>query len=398
MADPQPSRARGRLLPIVAIIGAGVVAAFQVGKAPVALPLLRADLDLTLTQAAWILSLFAVLGACSSLAVGLVAPKLGARRALVAALGLIALASLLGSFASSFAALIATRVAEGAGFVLIATVAPPLLAGLARERNRDAILAVWGVYMPLGMSLVAAFSIGIGVIGWRAVWVGNGLLAALWCALCLAVVPADALREPLNGTALRRDIRAVISSGPACRLVVAFLIYAVIYFAFVGFLPTMLLERYSVPLPWVALASAAIAFCNALGNLGASLLLRAGHPIWLVIAAAFAVISLPPLLIFSSGAPLPVVLAASGLLIGLAGLIPASTMAAAGRLAPRPALVGAMVGFAMQGSTVGQLVGPAAFAWWSERLGWESGSVFLLPLTLAGALLALSLRSALTAR
>ena len=47
---------------IAVIIGAGVVAAFQAGKAPIAIPLLRAELGLSLTEVSWVLSLFAVLG------------------------------------------------------------------------------------------------------------------------------------------------------------------------------------------------------------------------------------------------------------------------------------------------------------------------------------------------
>ena len=47
---------------------------------------------------------------------------------------------------------------------------------------------------------------------------------------------------------------------------------------------------------------------------------------------------------------------ASGLLIGVGGLIPASTMAAAGSLAPSPTLVAAIFGLITQASSLGQLV------------------------------------------
>ena len=54
---PQSSPPDATAWPVLALtVGAGVAAAFQVGKVPVALPLLRAELGLDLVTAAWVLS------------------------------------------------------------------------------------------------------------------------------------------------------------------------------------------------------------------------------------------------------------------------------------------------------------------------------------------------------
>ena len=54
---------------------AGVVAAFLIGKAPVALPLLRADLGLTVFQAGMVVSLFSVVAACGAAMFGAFADR-----------------------------------------------------------------------------------------------------------------------------------------------------------------------------------------------------------------------------------------------------------------------------------------------------------------------------------
>src|SRR5918911_2939478 len=70
------------------LIGAGLVAAFQVGKAAVALPQLRRDLDLDLSAAFWIVGAYGSVGAVAGLSAGALVGRIGARNAL--SLGLMA--------------------------------------------------------------------------------------------------------------------------------------------------------------------------------------------------------------------------------------------------------------------------------------------------------------------
>ncbi|HBN54685.1 MAG TPA: hypothetical protein DD456_11860, partial [Stenotrophomonas sp.] len=68
-ALPRPATDRAAL---VLVIGAGIVSAFQVGKVPVALQSLRADLGVDLGAVSWVLSAFALVGALASLLIGAV--------------------------------------------------------------------------------------------------------------------------------------------------------------------------------------------------------------------------------------------------------------------------------------------------------------------------------------
>jgi MFS transporter, DHA1 family, inner membrane transport protein len=71
---------------ILLVVGAGVVSACQVGKAPAALAAVQADLGLDLATASWLLSAFGIVGALAGLAVGLAVGRAGARRMVVAGL------------------------------------------------------------------------------------------------------------------------------------------------------------------------------------------------------------------------------------------------------------------------------------------------------------------------
>ena len=70
---------------VLAIVGAGVVAALQVGKVIIAAPLLRRDMGLDLAAVGSLTAVFSVLGMVGGIAAGGVIARFGARRMLLLA-------------------------------------------------------------------------------------------------------------------------------------------------------------------------------------------------------------------------------------------------------------------------------------------------------------------------
>ena len=100
------SAARGATAPeparwadVAIAIAAGLLAGAHVGKMPPALPAVRADLDLDLVTAGWVVSVFAATGAAFGAAAGGVADRLGHRVMLVGGLVLLAAGDFLGALA-----------------------------------------------------------------------------------------------------------------------------------------------------------------------------------------------------------------------------------------------------------------------------------------------------------
>ena len=71
---------------VAAVLGAGLAVALNVGKVPVALPLLRAELGLTLVQAGWVSSMLTTLSLVFAAFVGMWVGRLGALRMVLAGL------------------------------------------------------------------------------------------------------------------------------------------------------------------------------------------------------------------------------------------------------------------------------------------------------------------------
>jgi len=73
------------------VIVAGVVAALHVGKLPPGIPVLRAELGMTLVQGGFLLSVMQMAGMTLGILAGLLADRMGLRRTMLAGLCLLAL-------------------------------------------------------------------------------------------------------------------------------------------------------------------------------------------------------------------------------------------------------------------------------------------------------------------
>src|ERR687887_432045 len=156
-------------------------------KVPPALPQLRAELDLSLVEASFIVTTFNVLGMLVGVLAGVISDRYGRRRLALGGLALLAAGGALGALAHDFALLITSRFVEGVGFILFAVPAPALMSALSRDaRERARALSLWSAYMPTGGTLaLLAAPLFIAAASWRVFWLALAAAAVL-AALILA--------------------------------------------------------------------------------------------------------------------------------------------------------------------------------------------------------------------
>ena len=82
-------------------LATGIIAAINVGKAPIALPYIRADLQISLTQAGWFASTFNMMAMTTGIFFGLLVRQIGALRACLFGHGLIVLGAALGALSGN---------------------------------------------------------------------------------------------------------------------------------------------------------------------------------------------------------------------------------------------------------------------------------------------------------
>lgn len=360
------------------VVVAGVTAAIHVGKLPPALPVLQAELGLTLVQGGFLLSLVQLAAMTCGLAVGLAADSLGLRRVMVCGLLLLGCASLLGASTPDPAALLVLRAVEGLGFLLAVTCGPSLIRRHIPAPGLPARLGLWGAYMPLGTSL--ALLVGpawISVLGWSAWWGFTGLLPLLLAAVLWIRLPPDPV--PIAPAAVaasagwRIRLQDTLRSPGPWWVALAFAAYSAQWLSVIGFLPTVYAQSGFEPVT-AGVASAVVAAVNMMGNIASGRLLQRGLPPQALMRVGFAAMALGAL-----GLYLPVWPTGAGGLWGpylsvlifsaAGGLVPGTLFSQAVRLAPSAGTVSTTVGWMQQWSSLGQFAGPPLVAWVASQAG-----------------------------
>lgn len=374
------------------LIGTGVVAAAQIGKAIISVPMIRSDLMLGLDLAGLVVATFATLGATVGIGAGVVVGRFGVRRSLIGGMVAIAFGNVIGASAPNEFVLLAARVIEGVGFLGVVLAIPSMLARLVRRDARDFVMAAWSAYMPTGIMLTFFAAPLLSTIGWRNFWLANALAAGT-CAALLAIYapPVPAAERGPTGRFLA-EVKTVVRDPGCLILAFAFFAYSCQIFSLAFALPVLLTSAHGMSLGAAGLLSALVLAVSAVGHLSTGFLLRAGVPIWSNIAAAFGFFMLSGFAVYGGVLPPQGVTLTAALALGIGGLAPGAIYAAAPHAAPAPAAVPPTIGLVQQASNLGQFTGPVVLGLWVEHLGWQAAPAILAPAALAGLASALVLR------
>ena len=355
-----------------AILAAGVCAALHVGKLAPALAALQQALGLTLVEAGFLLSAVQGAGMALGVALGALADGIGARRSMLAGLLTLALTSAAGGSVDGVPMLMALRVLEGFGFLLVVLPAPGLLRRCVAPERRSAVFGLWGAYMPLATALALLLGpLVVAEAGWRAWWWGLALLTAAMSVWLWRVVPAQEAVALAAATPFATRLRRTLGARGPWLVAVCFGMYSGQWLAVIGFLPTIYAQAGVAPLA-NGLLTAAAAAANIVGNIASGRLLQRGAAPQALLVTGFVVMGLAAAAAFAAALPPASRYVAVLLFSGVGGLIPGTLFALAVRLAPGEDTLATTVGFVQQWSSFGQFAGPPLVAWVASRAGgWQ---------------------------
>lgn len=393
---PHAGHGRGEATAWPAIAAAmlcGVAVSMNIGKLPIALPAMRADLGLSLVAAGWLAAMFNTIAMAGGVFAGILADRSGALRFCVGAMIASGAGALVAIAVPGEGALLASRAIEGVGFIAVAVAAPALVSAAATSSQRRLALAIWSCYMPSGIALGMLLAPPLlAVAGWRALWT----VAFCFTVAAMALLVAQRRRydgAPASGGATFADVGAALRKPAAWLLAVTLACFAVQLFAIVTWLPTFLREQRGVD---ATTAAALTAFAIAIGmpgNLvGGKLVQRGGHR-GRIVAASMLGCVLCSVGILSAALPdgLRYALCLALSLVG--GIVPAAVISSSAVLADKPQQVSTLQGLYMQASNVGQFAGALAVAWAVSAAGgaWSAALWVTVPAGLVGAGAALAL-------
>jgi DHA1 family inner membrane transport protein len=380
--DPASENNKTPWKEVLLLVGAGIVSAFQVGKAPPVLPAIRAELHMDLFLAGWVLSTFNVIGLFLGSVAGASADRFGYRRLIVSGLFCEAIASLIGSFANGAALLLATRIMEGLGYLSVAVAVPAFIISVTKTRDLRIALSIWSSNFPAGAATIMIFAPFLTAgLGWRGLWqVNSAILAAYaaWVAMLTRPLGGQARGPTVHFRQLWEDMRITSTSTGPLLLATIFSTYALLWLAVMGFLPTLLIEGYGVSPDHASFLTALMVAVNVPGNLVGGWLLQRGFRRPQLIISAIVIMGFCSLTIYSTSLPFIIRYLSCLIFSACGGVLPASITSAVPIVAPRPGLVATTSGLIQQGSSLGQVVGPPALALIVSTLGgWQAAPWFL---------------------
>jgi MFS family permease len=325
------------------------------------------------------------LGLLVATPIGSYAGKIGTRKTLVLGLLLVAAASAAGAFSPTSTWLLWSRLVEGIGYVTIVVAAPSLIVELTSPADIRLALAGWACYMPGGIALITLLApLLLARHTWRALWLANAVVILLYAVLLMVavkrrrVIPAEAQTHPLA------DFRAVATARGPMFLAIIFAMYTTQHLAVMGFMPTLLIEKFGISQSRAGVLVSIAMASNILGNLAAGVLLQQGIRRNVLIGATSTFMAVLTLGMFSLGLPLLAVYLCAFLFSCVGGIVPACVVSAAPIYAPSAQLIPATNGLLVQGSNLGIVLGPPLLSSVAAALGWR----WVPALTLLAALVA----------
>jgi MFS family permease len=384
-------------------------AALHVAKIPPALPVLQAELGLTLLQAGFLLSAVQVASMTLGLLVGLSVDGLGLKRSMLFGLGLLFAASALGGFAHHADVLLLLRALEGLGFLCVVMPAPSLIRRTVLPEQLNGRMGWWGTYMPTGNAL--ALLVGplfVVSLGWHAWWwLLSGITLATFFWVRAAVpdvqqVTSSSAQTNTNNSAWRERLKSTITSRGPWLVSLGFAVYASQWMAVVGFLPTVYAQM-GLSAGLTGVLTACVALVNVSGNIMSGRLLQSGWPARRLLQIGFTCMALGAIGAFAQWQSQSLPTVAKFLCVvmfsAVGGLIPGTLFSTAVRLAPSEDTVSTTVGFMQQLSAVGQFLGPPLVAWVAVIVGgWQWTWVVTVSLSVIGLWLAQRIGHALLAQ
>jgi ACS family hexuronate transporter-like MFS transporter len=361
------------------------------------MPFVQPELGLNNTQVGMLSGGLSLTWAIAAFGVGVVADRFGSRKQwLVLSTVLFALCSFGSGLATSFAAMMGSRLLMGAAEGGIMPLSQSLIASQVDARRRGLAM---GIAQGLGSSLMGSFVAPVVLVGfataygWRHAFFLAGAPGLLAAALMILMIrergPAEA-RVPVSN-ARQGQLRSVLSDGNVIRcaiLSIAFVAYLVVTWAFMPLYLIQVRHYDASTMSWLmgVLGIAATLYSFAIPGLSDRIGRR---PVMIVIPVLALILPLGALFYSGPAWGLAAIFFVGWSFTGIMPLfmatVPAESVAAAH--------IGTALGLCMGGSEIlGGVLAPLAGGYAADRVGLEAPLWGLLALALAGSVAALGLR------
>jgi predicted MFS family arabinose efflux permease len=346
---------------------AGVLATFVQFSIPPILPLLKNQYQVTYTDSALLMSLFALATVLSAVPGGFIVQKYGVRKIGLLGLVFLFMGIITSLLANNFSIILFGRIIGGIGFGLVSVAAPSTIGQYVPPKMMSVAMGIWSTWIPVG-SLIMFLSAPKIVLsfGTNVYWILILIVLALGFLVYAKVIPKHVQesendeKSSLQADKPKKDvILDEIKNKNIWWAGLAFASFTFAFFSFNTWITTYLTETTTMSLAVVTLIPSLVSLLAMTSNVYSGFLLKklGNHLVVFLVPALFFIVVWP---VFTSSSL--IMLVGNAVILGLfSGFTPTIVFASAPLLAKRKESIGIAMSIVIIGENVGVLIGPEVF-------------------------------------
>ncbi|WP_274626815.1 MFS transporter [Arvimicrobium flavum] len=364
-----------RLTSIAVLLIAGIFAGAQLGKIAPLVGWYQTEVGFSLVLIGWLTSMIGVFVALVALPAGWGIELFGARRSALVGSLFLAAGALALPLLQSPEAILAARLVEGVGYVILVIALPAVLTSISLPEWRGPVLAIWSCFVPVGFAIsdltAQAMLPGSSPEAYLFVMAAGYAVSATLGLLLLSGVK-DATTQDGPRAAPGGMLKSSLGR-PVVLVAVSFGLFVVQTLAFFAFMPAFIEDGGDM-----LLSAGVIALLVPIGNVLATILVRGASPrkTALLSAACFAIAVLTGYPAFSGASPALATASAVAFVIS-SGVVGSALYAAIPALVPKGGSVSVAIGLVAQAGGLGTLFGPPLAGWVIENWSWAGLGILL---------------------
>ncbi|MES9995342.1 MFS transporter [Desulfovibrio aminophilus] len=370
----------------------GIAAPINQFKVPPIMQQLCISLDVSLTTAGWLMSVFSLVAIILALPAGFIIRKIGIRTAGVLAMLSFVVGSLLGVFSTSPSMLLFSRVIEGLGMCLIAITGPAAISYWFTPAKLGTAMGLWGAWVPLGLVIMFNVAPRIGAGDWHIVWwtsTAYAVFALILFVTCYRMPKGTERKDPGKEPTLQ-SIFAKLKVRDIWLLAFAFLAQNVCQITINSFMPTFMGTHLGMSPAKAGFTASLLMLISivsgALAGVWSDKINSRKKPTFIAMGA-LALLMLCP---FSLPAEW---MTGYMLILGIfIGIIPTCVFAAAPEIMGNPEDSGIGLSVVAVGQNLGMFFGPGLYGMLIENVGWTTAGYMIIPVLVLGIIATLMMR------
>lgn len=380
------------LILIITILAAAA-AAGTLFKVPPIMGDLMESLSLSASQGGWLFSVFAVVGIFVSIPMGIIITRFGLRKSGLIALLSVVVGSLIGVFSTSITPLLASRIIEGIGMTLLATVGPAVVSSSFGPEKRGVAMGFFMTYMSIGQ--IAMFNLAPRIVvpyGWQGVWWFTAIFAAVIALLWLIFIKgmdgneeSDAAGTEINAAKSAPSLGMVLKSKNIWLITIMFVTFMISFEGVLVFIPSYLVQDRGLAATTASSLASVLGLVGIIGAIAGGMISdKLGSRKWPIIICMLADAALFALVPSFATAMFIVLIILMGF---FANALPTVAFSAITEVMSNPAAAGLSVAVLCAGQYLGLFLSSAIFGYIVDASGWATAFYAMAVISAIGAII-----------